>query len=190
MVSDREIGPGVDVVSPPNSVTANSNLISKVYFPRLVAPVSAILPGAIDFCISFVMLLVLMPVYGVIPSGRILLVPFFLLLTFIISLGAGLWLSALNAEYRDVRHAIPFLTQLWMFATPVAYPASLLHGSWRILYALNPMVGVVEGLRWAVVGAKSQPGLEILVSVVAAPCLLITGSFYFRRMERTFADIV
>jgi len=173
-----------------NSLIANSNLISKVYFPRLVAPVSAILPGAIDVCISFVLLLVLMPVYRVVPSARLLLLPFFLLLTFIISLGVGLWLSALNAEYRDVRHAIPFLTQLWMFATPVAYPASLLHGSWQTLYALNPMVGVVEGLRWAVLGAKSQPGPEILASAVTALCLLITGGFYFRRMERTFSDIV
>jgi len=126
----------------------------------------------------------------VVPSARLLLLPCFLLLTFIISLGAGLWLSALNAEYRDVRHAIPFLTQLWMFATPVAYPASLLHGSWQTLYALNPMVGVVEGLRWAVLGAKSQPGPEILASAVAALCLLITGGFYFRRMERTFSDMV
>jgi lipopolysaccharide transport system permease protein len=173
-----------------NSLIANSNLISKVYFPRLVAPVSAVLPGTIDLFVSFALLLALMPVYRVLPSVRILLIPFFLLLTLMITLGAGLWLSALNAEYRDVRYTIPFLTQLWMFVTPVAYPASLLHGPWRILYALNPMVGVVEGFRWAVLGAKSQPGLEILASLVAALCLLITGSFYFRRMERTFADIV
>ena len=173
-----------------NSLTANSNLISKVYFPRLVAPVSAVLPGAIDFCISLVLLLVLMPLYRVLPSGRILFLPFFLLLTLVISLGVGIWLSALNAEYRDVRHTIPFLTQLWMFATPIAYPASFLHGSWRILYALNPMVGVVEGFRWAVLGANSHPGSAILASVLLALFLLITGTFYFRRREKTFADII
>jgi lipopolysaccharide transport system permease protein len=173
-----------------NSLEGNANLISKVYFPRLVAPVSAILPGAIDFWISFVLLLILMPVYGVLPSGRILLLPFFFLLTLMISLGVGVWLSALNVEYRDVRYTIPFLTQLWMLATPVAYPASLLHGSWRVLYALNPMVGVVEGFRWAVLGAKSQPVSELLSSVLVAVLLLTTGTFYFRRMEKTFADIV
>jgi lipopolysaccharide transport system permease protein len=173
-----------------NSLAGNSNLISKVYFPRLVAPVSAVLPGAIDFWISFVLLLVLMPVYGVLPSGRILVLPLFFLLTLMISLGVGVWLSALNVEYRDVRYTIPFLTQLWMLATPVAYPASLLHGSWRVLYALNPMVGVVEGFRWAVLGAKSQPVSELLSSVLVAGLLLTTGTFYFRRMEKTFADVV
>jgi lipopolysaccharide transport system permease protein len=173
-----------------NSLAGNSNLISKVYFPRLVAPVSAVLPGAIDFWISFGLLLVLMPVYGVLPSGRLLLLPILFLLTLMISLGTGVWLAALNAEYRDVRYTIPFLIQLWMLATPVAYPASLLHGSWRILYALNPMVGVVEGFRWAVLGAKSEPTLELLASLLAALLLLITGTFYFRRIERTFADIV
>jgi lipopolysaccharide transport system permease protein len=173
-----------------NSLIGNSNLISKVYFPRLVAPVSAVLPGAIDFWISFVLLLVLMPVYRVLPSGRLLLVPFLFLLTLMISLGIGVWLAALNAEYRDIRYTVPFLTQLWMFVTPIAYPASLLHGSWRILYALNPMVGVVEGFRWAVLGAKSQPGSEILATVLAALLLPMTGALYFRRVEKTFADIV
>jgi lipopolysaccharide transport system permease protein len=173
-----------------NSLAGNSNLISKVYFPRLVAPVSAVLPGAIDFWIAFVLLLVLMPAYGVLPSVRILLVPFFFLLTLLISLGVGVWLSALNAEYRDVRYTIPFLTQLWMLATPVAYPASLLHGSWRILYALNPMVGIVEGFRWAVLGGKSELASELLASVLSALLILITGTFYFRRVEKLFADIV
>jgi lipopolysaccharide transport system permease protein len=173
-----------------NSLVGNSNLISKVYFPRLVAPVSAVLPGGLDFWISFVLLLVLMPVYGVLPSGRILWLPFLFLLTLMVSLGVGVWLSALNAEYRDVRYTIPFLTQLWMLATPVAYPASILHGSWRILYALNPMVGVVEGFRWAVLGAKGEPASELLAAALVALLLLITGVFYFRRVERTFADIV
>src|SRR5215471_12752763 len=173
-----------------NSLVGNSSLMSKVYFPRLVAPVSAVLPGTIDFWISFVLLLVLMPVYRVLPSSRLLLLPFFFLLTLMISLGVGVWLAALNAEYRDIRYTIPFLTQLWMFATPIAYPASFLHGSWRILYALNPMVGVIEGFRWAVLGAKSQPASELLASVLVGGLLLITGTFYFRRIEKTFADIL
>jgi lipopolysaccharide transport system permease protein len=173
-----------------NSFAGNSNLLSKVYFPRLAVPVSAVLPGAIDFWISFALLLMLMPVFRVFPSGRLLLLPAFFSLALLISLGAGVWLAALSAEYRDVRHTIPFLTQLWMFGTPIAYPYSLLHGSWRILYALNPMVGVVEGFRWAVLGAKSQPGGEILVSVAAALFLPITGALYFRRMERTFIDVI
>jgi lipopolysaccharide transport system permease protein len=173
-----------------NSLVANSNLISKVYFPRLVIPVSAVLPGAVDFGISFVLLLVLMPFYGMIPSERIVLFPLFFLLAFIISLGVGLWLSALSVEYRDVRYTIPFLVQFWMFATPVAYPASLLHGPWRTLYGLNPMVGVVEGFRWAVLGTNAQSGPEILVSSLAALFLLGTGGLYFRRMEKTVADIV
>ena len=173
-----------------NSLVANSNLISKVYFPRLVIPVSAVLPGAVDFGISFVLLLVLMPFYGMIPSERIVLFPLFFLLALIISLGVGLWLSALSVEYRDVRYTIPFLVQFWMFATPVAYPASLLHGPWRTLYGLNPMVGVVEGFRWAVLGTNAQSGPEILVSSLAALFLLSTGGLYFRRMEKTVADIV
>lgn len=173
-----------------NSLVGSSNLISKVYFPRLIVPISAVLPGAVDAGISFVLLLALMPVYGVFPSLRVMLLPFLFLLTLMISLGVGTWLSALNAEYRDVRYAIPFLTQLWMFATPIVYPASLLHGYWRILYALNPMVGVVDGFRWAVLGVRSQPGLEVVASTVATLFLLITGAFYFRRMEKTFADIV
>jgi len=173
-----------------NSLVGNSNLISKVYFPRLVAPISAVLPGAIDFWISFVLLLAVMPVYRVLPSARLLLLPFFFLLTLMIALGVGVWLAALNAEYRDIRYTIPFLAQLWMFATPIAYPASLLHGSWRILYAVNPMVGVVEGFRWTLLATKPQPASELLASVLVGFLLLITGTFYFRRMERTLADIV
>jgi lipopolysaccharide transport system permease protein len=173
-----------------NSLVGNSNLISKVYFPRLVAPVSAILPGAIDFWISLVLLLALLPVYHVPPSARLLLVPFLFLLMLMISLGAGIWLAALNAEYRDIRYTIPFLTQLWMLATPIAYPSSLLHGSWRTLYGLNPIVGVVDGFRWAVLGANSQPGSGILMSALAALLFPITGALYFRRIERTFSDVI
>lgn len=173
-----------------NSLVTNSNLISKVYFPRLTVPLSAVASGIIDFAISFLLLLGMMAFYHVMPPGRVVLLPLFFLMALIISLGVGLWLSALNVEYRDVRYTVPFLTQFWMFATPIAYPSSLLHGAWRAVYALNPMVGVVEGFRWALLGAKTAPGSEIIVSSIAAILILIGGAFYFRRMEKTFADIV
>lgn len=173
-----------------NSLVTNSNLISKVYFPRLVVPLSAVLSGIVDFGISFVLLLAMMAFYHVVPPARVVLVPVFFLMALIISLGVGLWFSALNVEYRDVRYTVPFLTQFWMFATPIAYPSSLLHGPWRAVYALNPMVGVTDGFRWALLGAKTAPGPEIIVSSIAAALILVGGAFYFRLMEKTFADIV
>lgn len=173
-----------------NSLVGNSNLITKVYFPRLVIPVSSILSGVFDFLIALALLVALMLFYGDAPRLTVLWLPAFLLLAFVTALGVGFWLSALNVEYRDVRHTIPFLTQFWMFATPIAYPSSLLHGPWRTLYGLNPMVGVVDGFRWALLGRGTAPGQMIGVSVLAAVVVLVTGAFYFRRMERTFADVV
>lgn len=173
-----------------NSMVGSANLIKKVYFPRLIVPVASVLSVAVDFALSFVVLLVLMAWYGIWPEARALwIVPLFLL-ALVTSVGAGLWLAALNVEYRDVRYALPFLTQLWMFATPIVYPSSLLPEGWRIVYGLNPMVGVVEGFRWALLGTDTAPGLITVASLVAALVLFISGAFYFRRVERTFADVV
>jgi lipopolysaccharide transport system permease protein len=173
-----------------NSVVASQQLVTKVYFPRLAIPIATVLSGAIDFVLAFVVLLGLMAAYGVAPTAHALLIVPLLLLAFVASLGVGLWLAALNVQYRDVRYAVPFLTQLWLFATPIAYPSSLLAEPWRTLYGLNPMVGVVEGYRWALLGAGSPPGRMVLMSCVAALVVLIGGILYFRRMEQTFADVI
>jgi lipopolysaccharide transport system permease protein len=173
-----------------NSIVGSSHLITKVYFPRLVVPLASVLPGLVDFALSFLILLIMMLFYGIVPSLAILWLPVFLLLALTTALGVGLWLSALNVEYRDVRFLVPFLSQIWLFATPIAYPSSLLPEPWRTIYGLNPMVGVVEGFRWALLGTNRAPGPIILVSAAASVLILITGAFYFRRMERTFADIV
>ncbi|MEN4099315.1 MAG: ABC transporter permease, partial [Anaerolineaceae bacterium] len=173
-----------------NSLVANQNLISKVYFPRVVIPLASTLGGLLDFLISFVVLLGMMLFYQIRPTTTVWTLPFFVLLALVTALGVGLWLSALNVEYRDVRYTIPFLTQFWMFLTPIAYPASLVPEQWRLLYGINPMVGVVEGFRWALLGTGNPPGLLMAVSVMAALLLFISGLYYFRRMERTFADKV
>lgn len=173
-----------------SSLVTSSNLISKVYFPRLSLPISAVLSGTIDFAISFVLLIGMMAYYRQALTFRCIYLPLFFLLAFATSLGVSLWLSALNVEYRDVRYVIPFLAQFWMFATPIAYPSSLLHEPWRAVYGINPMAGVVEGFRWALLGANSAPGPIIVASSSTAVLMLIGGAFYFRRMERTFADVV
>jgi len=172
-----------------NSLVGSANLITKVYFPRLVIPLSSVFSGLIDFSIAFVVLLGMMIFYQLQPTIAIIWVPFFLLLALITALGAGLWFSALNVEYRDIRYAVPFLTQFWLFATPVAYPSSLLTEPWRTLYGLNPMVGVVEGFRWALLGTTPS-GSMLVLSVIAAVLLLGTGLYYFRRVEETFADVI
>ena len=174
-----------------NSLVGSANLIKKVFFPRLVVPISAVLGGFPDFLISFGVLLIMMVYYGIFPTwNAIFFLPLFLLLAFVTSLGVGLWLSALNVEYRDVRYVVPFLTQFWLFATPIAYPASLLKEPWRTIYGINPMVGVVEGFRWALLGTHGGPSPMIAVSSFTAILVLISGAMYFRRMERNFADIV
>jgi lipopolysaccharide transport system permease protein len=172
------------------SLVASSNLIKKVYFPRLIIPVATVLAGVVDFLLSFGVLLVLMVYYGITPTINTLWLPLFLVLTIIASLAVSLWLSALNVEYRDIRYVIPFLTQIWLFATPIAYSSTLLSEPWRTIYGLNPMVGVVEGFRWALLGTNTQPGTMAIVSAVAALILLISGAYYFRRMEKTFADTI
>ena len=172
-----------------NSVVGNQQLITKVYFPRLVVPISAVISGLVDFMISFSLLLLMMPFYGVMPTVRILVLPLFILFAIATALAIGLWLSALNVEYRDVRYTIPFLTQFWLLLTPVAYPSSLVPAKWRVLMGLNPMAGVVEGFRWALLGNRSSgSGALMMVSVVIVIALLFGGIVYFRRMETTFAD--
>jgi len=173
-----------------NSLVGNANLITKIYFPRLIVPLASVFSGIVDFLLAFVVLLGMMLYYGLVPTLNVLWLPLFVLLAFVTSLGVGLWLSALNVEYRDVRYVVPFITQFWLFATPIAYPSSLLSEPWRTIYGLNPMVGVVEGFRWALLRTNTAPGPIIAVSSVTAFVILVTGAFYFRRMEKTFADIV
>lgn len=173
-----------------NSLVGSANLITKVYFPRLIIPVSSILSGFIDFAIAFAVFILMALYYGIFPTISIILLPFLLLLGFTTALGVGLWLSALNVKFRDVRYMIPFLTQFWLFATPIAYPSSLLSEPWRTIYGINPMVGVVEGFRWAILGTDTAPGPMIFVSALVSLALLISGVFYFKRAEKSFADII
>jgi lipopolysaccharide transport system permease protein len=173
-----------------NSLVGNQNLLTKVYFPRLVVPISAVLGGLVDFAIAFVILLGMMAYFGIVPGVAVLTLPFFILLAVMTALGVGLWLSALNVQYRDVRYTIGFLIQFWLFATPVAYPSSLIPEGWRALYGLNPMAGVVEGFRWALLGKAAAPGPLLAVSVGVVVLIFVSGLYYFRRMEETFADLI
>ncbi|MCG6962505.1 MAG: ABC transporter permease [Acidobacteria bacterium] len=179
-----------------NSLVGSSHLITKVYFPRLVIPLATVLAGVVDFALAFLVLLGLMAFYGVVPTVAVLALPAFFLLAFAVALGAGTWLSALNVEYRDVRYVVPFLVQIWLFVTPVIYPAKAVVGKLQELglpgwlYGLNPMVGVVEGFRWALLGIGTPPGPVIWASVAVTAVALVAGAAYFRRMEKTFADVV
>jgi lipopolysaccharide transport system permease protein len=173
-----------------SSVVGGARMIRKVYFPRLVIPISSIVSAFIDFTIAFTVLVAMMVYYRIVPTINIVFLPLFVLLAVVSALGVGLWFAATNAKYRDVRYIIPFVTQFWMYATPIVYPSSLIPEQWRPFYAINPMVGVVEGFRWAILGSGSAPGIPMLVSVSVAVTVLVTGAFYFRRMERTFADVV
>jgi len=173
-----------------NSLVGSQNMIKKVYFPRLAVPVATVLSGLVDFVLAFLVLLGMMVFYGMVPTMNVIWLAPLLLLAVITSLGVGIWTSALNVRYRDIRHAVPFLVQFWLFATPIAYPSSLLDEPWRTLYGINPMVGVVEGFRWALLGTETAPGPIIAVSSLVAIGLLVGGTYYFRRMERTFADVV
>lgn len=173
-----------------NSLVTNRDLLTKVYFPRLLIPLSTVLAGLVDFALAFLVLLAMMAYYGIAPTAAVFFLPAFVALACMTALAAGLWLAALNVKYRDVRYTLPFLTQFWLIATPIAYPASLVPEPFRALYGLNPMVGVVEGFRWALLGRAEALDSSVLVSVIVVGVLLVGGLFYFRRMERTFADIV
>lgn len=173
-----------------NSLVANADMIKKIYFPRLTMPIASLLGGLVDFTLAFIILLFMMLYYGYVPTINILWFPVFLLLAMITALGVSLWLAAMNVQFRDVRYMIPFITQAWMFATPVAYPSSLLDEPWRTLYGLNPMVGVVEGFRWALLGTDTAPGPMIVISFLMSLVVLISGVYYFRRVEKIFADVI
>lgn len=173
-----------------NSLVQSAGMLKKVYFPRLIVPASSVLSGIVDFVFAFAVLLGMMLWYGIAPTANVVWLPLMLMLAFGTAFGVGLWLSAMNVQFRDVRYTIPFITQFWLFATPIAYPSSLLSEPWRTVYGINPMVGVVEGFRWALLGTDTAPGPVIVVSVVTMLTILIAGLFYFRRMENTFADVV
>ncbi len=172
------------------SLVNDANLISKVYFPRLVVPIAAVLAQMVDFLVAFTILVGMMLFYGIVPGAALLTLPFFVVLAFMTALGVGLWLSTLNVRYRDVAHVVPFLTQFWLFLTPVAYPSSIIPERWRLLYGLNPMAGVVEGFRWALLGQETAPGGVIVASTAVVLTILIGGLLYFRRAEDRFADEV
>ncbi len=178
------------LTSASTSLVVNQRLITKVYFPRLLIPMSAVLSSLVDFAIAFVLLLGMMIFYGITPTPMLALLPLFTLLALMTALGVGFWLSALDAQYRDIRYTLPFLTQFWLFATPVVYPASLVPDRWSLLYGLNPMTGVVEGFRWALLGKTGAPDVVLTVSTIAVLAVFIGGLYYFRRAENTFADVV
>jgi lipopolysaccharide transport system permease protein len=174
-----------------NSLIANSNLISKVYFPRLVVPTSAVIVSFVDFLVSGIILLGLMAWYDFVPDWRILTLPLFTLIAFAAAIGAGLWLAALNVEYRDFRYIVPFIVQFGLYVSPVGFSSSIVPEQWRLLYSLNPIVGVIDGFRWAILGGNSTlylPGFGL--SLLLVMLLLWSGIWYFRRMERTFADVI
>jgi len=174
-----------------HSLVQSSHMITKVYFPRLILPLASILAGLVDFALAFLVLFAMMLYYGIYPTVVIWTLPLFVLLAMITALGVGFWLSAMNVLYRDIGYVLPFLTQFWMTLTPIAYPASLVPEKWRLIYALNPMTGVVEGFRWALLGSSASAPTGILaVSTGISILVLITGLYYFRRMERRFADMV
>ncbi len=172
------------------SLVANANLITKIYFPRLSIPLSAVLAALVDFGVSFIVLIAMMIIYQYMPGWNILWLPVIILFALVTALAVGLWLSALNVQYRDVQHMVPFIIQVWMYASPIVYPIEIIpEGIWRSLYGLNPMVGVIQSYRWALLGGD-QPDLTMLISGVVVIFLLVGGFYYFRRLEKTFADIV
>lgn len=173
-----------------SGMVSNANLLKKVYFPRLALPISRVMAGLVDFALAFTVLLGMMLFYGIMPTGNVVWLPLFLVLALVTSLGVGLWMAALSVQFRDVILTVPFIIQVWMFATPIAYPSSMLPEPWRTLYGLNPMAGVVEGFRWALLGTATAPGPMLAVSAVVSVVLLISGAFVFRRMEKSFADLV
>ena len=172
------------------SLVSDKNLITKIYFPRLVIPLSSVTSGLFDFAIAFPLWLVMMLIYDIPLTWRLVTLPLFILFALVTAIAVGIWLSALNVQYRDVRYTLPFLTQFWMYATPIAYSSTIIPENWQWLYSLNPMVGVVEGFRWALLGTESPLGMPVLISAIVVIILLIGGVMYFKHMEDTFADVV
>ena len=174
-----------------NSLVSGRNLITKVYFPRLAIPLSSVVAGLVDFALAFLVLIGMLVFYGFTPSSAIWVLPFFLLLGMLTSLGTGLWLAALNVAYRDIGYVTPFIVQAWLYISPVVYSATLIEGDvWQVIYGLNPMAGVVQGFRWAILGVGQPPSASLVASIAVALIVLISGVIYFRRMEQTFADVV
>lgn len=174
-----------------SSLISNANLISKVYFPRLIVPASAVIVSFIDFMISGIILLALMAWYNFVPNWRILTLPLFIVIAFAASMGAGLWLAALNVKYRDFRYIVPFIVQFGLYISPVGFSSSIVPEQWRWLYSLNPMVGVIDGFRWAILGGESHLyGLGFTISLGLVALLFVSGVWYFRKVERTFADVI
>jgi len=172
------------------SLVSNQALVSKIYFPRLIIPLASIVPALLDFAIAFTIMIMLFIVYHITPTWNVVWLPVFLLLAVITALAVGLWIAALNVLYRDFRYVVPFLIQLWLFASPVTYPVSVVPEQWRGLYSLNPLVGIIEGFRWALLGTGNLSLPQVIISSIAALLVLISGAYYFRRMERIFADVV
>lgn len=173
-----------------NSLVGSANLITKIYFPRLLIPLAATVSPVVDLFFSFIVLMAMMLWYGILPTWGLLALPLFVALSMLSALAVGLWLTTLNVKYRDVGHIIPFLIQIWMYASPVAYPVSIVPERWRLLYSLNPMVGVIEGFRWAILGAQRPDWMVLMVSSSVVVVLLLSGLVYFKRMEQTFADVI
>jgi lipopolysaccharide transport system permease protein len=172
-----------------NSLVQDQNLVQKIYFPRLIMPLAGVLSPVVDFAIAFIILIGMMFYFGYMPTINILWLPVFIILALITALAVGMWLAAINARFRDVRYVIPFLVQLWLFASPVVYASSLLPERFQVIYGLNPMVGVIEGFRWALLGTNS-PGFMLTLSIIIVIIILVSGVFYFRRMEKSFADLI
>lgn len=177
------------VTAAAQSLVQNRDLVTKVYFPRLLAPLAAVFPGLVDLLFSLAIIAVFLTVYAVAPGPAVVLLPAWVLTAVALAVAAGLWLAALNVKYRDVRHALPFLLQVWLFASPVVYSSSLVEGTWRYAFAANPMVSVIDGFRWSL-AAGPPPGTEALVSLLVGVLLLVSGFVYFRKVERYFADVI
>jgi lipopolysaccharide transport system permease protein len=173
-----------------NSLVDSSHLIAKASFPRLVIPLAAALGAAVDSAVTLILLVCMLAIYGITPTLALIALPVFLLLALLAAMAVGIWLSALNVQYRDVRYTLPFLVQFWFYATPIVYPAGLITGSWAWILALNPLTGIIEGCRWSLIGAGSLDGRALALSVGIPLLLLVAGLYYFRRVERRFADVV
>ena len=178
------------LASASQSLITDEKLVTKIYFPRLIIPLASIIPPVVDFGAAFVILIGLMIYYGIPVTGRLMLLPVLMVLAAIAALGFGLWLSATNVRYRDFRYVVPFVIQFWLFVSPVAYPSSVVPEQWRVYFGLNPMTGVIEGFRWALLNTETAPGPLILVSGLISVLILVSGAYYFRNMEKSFADII